>query len=303
MLAVALILDAALGEPRWLWAHIRHPVVVLGNLVGGLDARLNSGSRRRAKGVVALIVLLVLALPLPIVLSLLPYGWIAEIVGGAILLAQRSLIEHVRAVADALERSLAEGRNAVSLIVGRDPETLDEPGVARAAIESAAENFSDGVVAPVFWFAIAGLPGIVAYKAVNTADSMIGHLDDRYRQFGWAAARVDDFLNWIPARISGYLILVVGGQLSSVRQMHLDAPKHKSPNAGWPEAAMALSIDVALAGPRVYAGQTTDDPFINPNSRRSAAPSDIVRSTIVLWRAWALLLLAAVAGVLTGFAF
>jgi adenosylcobinamide-phosphate synthase len=199
-------------------------------------------------------------------------------------------VQHVDAVAEGLGRSLHDGRSAVAQIVGRDPEALDEAGVSRAAIESAAENFSDGVVAPAFWFALCGLPGIVAYKVINTADSMIGHRSPRYVDFGWAAARLDDVLNWIPARLTGYLFLIVGGRLDAAAHMHRDAPGHRSPNAGWPEAAMAHVLGIALAGPRIYGGSLTEDPFMNPDGRRDARAQDIRRSVSMLWRAWAGLL-------------
>ncbi len=287
MLALALILDAWLGEPGWLWQRISHPIVAIGGLISRLDRWLNKGGMRQLRGVFAVCALLTLTLPLPVILYVFAQGWILEIIGAAILLAHRSLVDHVLAVADALDRSLADGRHAVSQIVGRDPETLDETGVCRAAIESAAENFSDGVIAPAFWFALAGLPGIVAYKAVNTADSMIGHMNARYRDFGWAAARLDDLMNWIPARMTGYLFLAAGGRLAAARRMHRDAPGHRSPNAGWPEAAMASVLDVALAGPRVYGGALTDDPFMNPDGRHKVEPDDIRAAVRLLWRAWA----------------
>ncbi len=223
-----------------------------------------------------------------------------EVLGAAVLLAQRSLADHVGAVAGALRVSLAEGRGAVARIVGRDPETLDQAGVARAAIESAAENFSDGVVAPVFWFLVGGLPGIAVYKAVNTADSMIGHSSERYREFGWAAARLDDVLNWIPARLAGGLICLVGGGRAAMRVMLRDAGLHKSPSAGWPEAATAASLEIALAGPRIYGGEVTDDPYLNAEGRREAGPADIEAAVRLIWRAWGGVLAVAVLAALVG---
>jgi adenosylcobinamide-phosphate synthase len=176
---------------------------------------------------------------------------------------------------------------AVSRIVGRDPEALDEAGVCRAAIESTAENFSDGIVAPAFWYLIAGLPGILAYKAVNTADSMIGHRSDRYRAFGWAAARLDDLLNYIPARISGALLTAaapaVGGSAKgALNAMLRDARKHRSANAGWPEAAMAGALGLALAGPRIYASGRVEDAWMNASGRPNAKPSDIASALRLL---------------------
>ncbi|MEM7685404.1 MAG: CobD/CbiB family cobalamin biosynthesis protein, partial [Pseudomonadota bacterium] len=198
-------------------------------------------------------------------------------------------------VANGLRQSLADGRHSVSMIVGRDPESLDEAGVARAAIESAAENFSDGVVAPIFWYAVAGLPGIAAYKIVNTADSMIGHCNDRYLEFGWASARLDDVLNVIPARLTGFLFAAVSGNKAAVPVMFRDAPGHRSPNAGWPESAMAALLGVALAGPRQYGDQVVDDPYMNAEGRREATADDIYRAISILWRAWFLMLGLAIA--------
>ncbi|MEM1383175.1 MAG: adenosylcobinamide-phosphate synthase CbiB [Pseudomonadota bacterium] len=291
MLALALILDAALGEPRLLWDRIPHPAVLMGRLVGWLDRGLNHGHGRRAKGTLALTGLILLSGSLGAILAALPLiGPALEVLGAAILLAQRSLIEHVRDVATALRQGLAEGRRAVSMIVGRDPETLDEAATARAAIESAAENFSDGVVAPAFWFALAGLPGIAVYKAVNTADSMIGHRTRRYEAFGWASARFDDLLNLVPARAAGWLICLAGGGWYAARVMRRDARRHKSPNAGWPESAMAASLGLSLAGPRIYGGKVTPDPYLHPEGRASATPEDIEAACRLLWRAWAALL-------------
>lgn len=297
MLAAALILDALVGEPEAVWSRVPHPVVLFGRLIAWLDARLNHGAGRRWKGVLALLALIVITLPVPVLIAALPFGWVLEIVGAAALLAQRSLVQHVGDVAEALGRSLDRGRAAVSLIVGRDPDTLDRAGVARAAIESAAENFSDGVVAPAFWFLLGGLPGIVFYKAVNTADSMIGHRTDRYVEFGWAAARLDDALNWIPARLAGVLIILAGSTaappgtvLRGCRVMWRDARLHRSPNAGWPEAATAAVLGLALAGPRIYGGVITDDPYLNPEGSRDATPDDVRRAVALAWRAWGVLL-------------
>lgn len=296
MLALALALDAWLGEPQAVWRRFRHPVVLIGALIDWLERALNRGRYRRLRGVLAVVLLLGLCLPVPIVLANWAYGWPLEILGAAILLAHRSLVDHVRAVAEALPLGLDDGRRAVARIVGRDPETLDQSGVSRAAIESAAENFSDGVVAPAFWFAVAGLPGIVAYKAVNTADSMIGHINERYHAFGWAAARLDDVLNWVPARLTGCMFLIAGRRPGGFQTMLRDAPGHRSPNAGWPEAAMAASLDVALAGPRVYGGALTDDPYMNAAGRRETGPRDILNAVDLLWLAWRLLLALACLG-------
>ncbi|MGF1500917.1 MAG: adenosylcobinamide-phosphate synthase CbiB [Paracoccaceae bacterium] len=291
MLFAALLLDAAFGEPPWLWRRIPHPAVLMGDLIEWLEAELNKGAMRGVKGGVALGILIVAVLAPALFLSLDIFGGIPDALIAAVLLAQRSLVEHITAVAEGLEESLTAGREAVARVVGRDPETLDEAGVARAAIESAAENLSDGVVAPAFWFVIAGLPGIAVYKAVNTADSMIGHKTPRLKAFGYAAAKLDDLMNWIPARITGYLLCIVPGDdpTHRIETMRSDAPLHASPNAGWPEAAMAASLGIAIAGPRSYGGQIVDDPYMNADGRREATAADIRRAVGLLWRVWGIL--------------
>jgi adenosylcobinamide-phosphate synthase len=300
MLAIGLILDAIFGEPDWLWQRVPHPAVLMGRLVGWLDGSLNEGGNRRAKGAVALLALIV-AVWLPAwLLSQDLFLGVFEVLGAAVLLAQRSLVDHVRAVAKGLRVSLDEGREAVSRIVGRDPDSLDASGVARAAIESTAENFSDGVVAPAFWFLVGGLPGVAVYKAVNTADSMIGHRGERYGEFGWAAARLDDLMNWIPARLAGFVICLVGGGRVAMAVMLRDAPKHKSPNAGWPEAAVAATLGVALAGPRIYGGAVTDDPYLNDAGRRDVDATDIENALWLIWRGWAVVLAVAVLAAFVG---
>lgn len=288
MLAIAMALDAVFGEPDWLWRRLPHPAVLMGRAVAALERSMNRGALRRAKGALAVLILSAGALALGLALAAAPVlGEALSVIGAAVLLAQRSLAEHVAAVAAGLRQGLAEGRRAVSMIVGRDPEALDDAAVARAAIESAAENFSDGVVAPAFWFLLGGLPGMLLYKTINTADSMIGHRSDRYRRFGWAAARLDDGLNLIPARLTGALLCLVGAGWAAFRVMLRDARLHKSPNAGWPEAATAVSLDVALAGPRLYGGVLTDDPWVNQDGRRHATAQDVDAAVRLLWRGWA----------------
>lgn len=289
----ALVLDALIGEPDWLWRRVTHPVVWMGRLIAALDQRLNKGKSRKRQGVAALALLLFIGISAGLALETL--GFIAEIVVAAILLAHRSLVDHVRDVAAALGVGLSEGRAAVSKIVGRDPELLDEAGVARAAIESAAENFSDGVIAPAFWLTIAGLPGLIAYKLVNTADSMIGYRSERYRDFGWAAARFDDLINWPAARLSAVLLAFAAGRLGILGRIPSEAAKHSSPNAGWPEAAIALALGCGLAGPRVYASGPSNDAIINDNGRRNLGVEDINATLSVVWRAWALYLVIMVA--------
>jgi adenosylcobinamide-phosphate synthase len=305
VLALALFLDAVIGDPDWLWRRAPHPVVWFGAVIGWLDRRFNrdgdSFAWRRGWGVAALLLSLLLfggaAVLLHLALAALPLGWLAEALTASILIAQRSLYDHVVRVARGLEQGGVDGgRDAVAMIVGRDPLSLDEAGVARAAIESTAENFSDGVVAPVFWFALFGLPGLVAYKVVNTADSMIGHMSDRHRAFGWAAARLDDALNLVPARISGAFLalcapLAGGSPARSLTIMVRDAGLHRSPNAGWPEAAMAGDLGLALAGPRRYGERVVDDPFLNAEGRKDASARDIRSALRVMTGACALLFL------------
>jgi adenosylcobinamide-phosphate synthase len=289
LLVPALLLDAAFGEPKWLWSRLPHPAVVMGRAVGWLDARLNTGENRKAKGVLALLVLVFGAGLTGAVISAIPDGGLLEVLAAAILLAQRSLVDHVRAVGDALRLSLADGRRMVARIVGRDTSALDEAGVARAAIESAAENLSDGVVAPALAFLVFGLPGLMIYKITNTADSMIGHRTPRHEQFGWAAARFDDLLNWIPARVTAALILLTYGRFDPAPVLR-DGPLHRSPNAGWPEAAMAVVLNVALSGPRSYNGVMTAFPWVWPEGRADPGPDQIDAACSALWRAWAGLL-------------
>jgi adenosylcobinamide-phosphate synthase len=306
MLAAALVVDAAIGDPDVIWRRATHPVAAIGAALGWMERRFNrpalTVSVRRTLGVLTMIILVALAAAVGWavegLLRRIPYGGVGMILVAAILLAGRSLYDHVVAVTKAFAGGgLPAARAAVARIVGRDTAALDEAGVCRAAIESAAENFSDGVVAPALWFAIAGLPGLLAYKAINTADSMIGHLTPRHQAFGWAAARLDDLVNWPMSRIAGGLIALaaplvqapVGG---TFRTMAKDAPRHRSPNAGWPEAAMAAALGLALAGPRRYRGILVDDPFLNANGRRKATEADIKRGLRVYLGAWGILWLA-----------
>ncbi len=291
VLAAALVLDALLGEPRWLWSRLPHPAVLMGRAIGAGEAWLNRSTARRAKGVLLIAGLGAGALALGALLSLA--GPVVEVLVAAVLLAQRSLVQHVEAVADGLRTSLAEGRAAVAMIVGRDTAEMEGPAVARAAIESGAENLSDGVVAPAFWLLLGGLPGLLLYKLVNTADSMIGHRTPRYEAFGWAAARLDDGLNWIPARLTAGLIVLSHGSGWLDARLRRDARAHRSPNAGWPEAAMARVLGVALSGPRAYDGQMQELPWVNGAGRRSAGPADIDRAVAALWRVWGALLIGA----------
>ncbi|MBB4302576.1 adenosylcobinamide-phosphate synthase [Rhodobium orientis] len=292
-LLLALIVDALVGDPDPVWRRLPHPVVLFGHLIDVLDRKLNledaADGRRRGGGVLAVLVLLCVAagigIALQMGLSRLPFGDFAIGLLASILIAQRGLYEHVAIVRDALlADGLKGGREAVAKVVGRDPDRLNESGIVRAATESLAENFSDAVVAPAFWFAIFGLPGLLAYKALNTADSMIGHRNARYSEFGWAAARLDDTANLVPARLSA--LVIAGAALladraaakKALRTALRDARKHRSPNAGWPEAAFAGALDIALAGPRVYAGVVIDDDFVNDSGKKELADGDLNRA-------------------------
>jgi adenosylcobinamide-phosphate synthase len=289
LLLPAMLLDAALGEPRWLWSRAPHPAVLMGRAVGWADAAFNAGPQRQLKGAAAMAGLAMAALIIGWLIHIIPDFGLLEIIAVAIILAQRSLADHVRAVANALRLSVGDGRRAVAMIVGRDTALMTEAEVARGAIESAAENLSDGVIAPIFWYLILGLPGLLLYKITNTADSMIGHRTPRHDEFGWAAARFDDVLNWVPARITAVLIALAHGWTDPAPILR-DGPLHRSPNAGWPEAAMAVVLNVALSGPRSYHGQVQDYPWVNADGAQDIGPAQIDRAVTALWRAWGLTL-------------
>ena len=295
-----MLIELALGYPQWLVRAIGHPVMWIGSLIAFLDRRLNRESMGQGARRVAGVAALALVVGLPASLALALEAWFAGTALGLVVLAtvasslvaQRSLARHVADVAEALESGgVAGGRIAVSRIVGRDPDRLDEAGVSRAAIESLAENFSDGVVAPAFWLTVGGLAGGVAYKAANTADSMIGHRSPRHQSFGWAAARFDDLIN-LPASRLAALLIIAGACLTpgadwrnAVRAVWRDARKHRSPNAGWPEAAMAGALGLSLAGPRVYGGILVADAQMGAGGRRDARAADIRRALRIYWMA------------------
>jgi adenosylcobinamide-phosphate synthase len=284
LLLFAMLLDAVFGEPKWIWTRLPHPAVLMGNLIKWCDTHYNHGQSAKRNGVVTLIALVLGAAVLGYVISL--FGGFLTIIITAILLAQKSLVHHVKAVASGLRMSLSEGQQQVAMIVGRDTKNMDQAAVARGAIESGAENLSDGVIAPIFWFLIGGLPALMVYKIVNTADSMIGYRTERHEDFGWASARFDDLLNFIPARITAALIALPAGVHGQWRDIIADAKLHRSPNAGWPEAAMARAINVALSGPRAYEGQMQNFPLVHPTGTLTAGPADIDAACLILWKAW-----------------
>ncbi|MBW4022173.1 MAG: cobalamin biosynthesis protein CobD [Proteobacteria bacterium] len=296
---LALLVEAAFGYPTALFDAIRHPVVWVGALIGGLDRWLNdrdlSAFHLRLRGALALLFVIGLVFGLVFLTQLACLIWLGRWLGalalailGSSLFAQRSLYTHVAAVADGLEQGGIEaGRAAVSRIVGRNPDRLDEAGVARAAIESLAENFSDGVVAPAFWGGWLGLAGMAAYKAVNTADSMIGHRTPRHQAFGWAAARFDDLVNLPASRLSALFILLAAMLMgadwrAAGRAVVRDAGRHRSPNAGWPEAAMAGALGLRLAGPRIYGETLVEDGWMG-DGRAEATATDL-RRALALFR-------------------
>jgi adenosylcobinamide-phosphate synthase len=297
--ALALIVERVAGYPKPLYEKIGHPVEWVGALISKLETELNhhspspvraawekagEGANLKMRGIVAVVLLLaVVGVPAFIVshvLQNLSVGWIIEALLATTLIAQHSMQEHVGAVVKGLNISLGEGRKAVSMIVGRDPSHLDESAVSRAALESLAENTSDGIVAPALWFALFGLPGIALYKAINTADSMIGHKSERYIDFGWAAARLDDLVNLPASRLSGLLFAAAAAWndqrrgIDALRAMWRDASKHQSPNAGWPESALAAGLAVRFGGPRSYDGERVDLPWMG-DGREGLTRDDI----------------------------
>lgn len=291
-LLAGLALDAVVGEMRPVFRWIPHPVVAIGGVIASLERRLNREARGRyalrVRGLLVVLAVVALAAACGWLLMMLArhwrFGWIVEIAAIGVLVAQRSLYDHVFAVCRALETGgLAAGRAEVGKIVGRDPASLDEHAVARAGIESLFENFSDGVVAPAFWYLLLGLPGLLAYKAVNTLDSMIGHRSARYADFGAFAARLDTVVNFVPARLSGLIVAAAaavvpqGSPAAALKTMLRDARKHRSVNAGWPEGAAAGALGLALAGPRRYGADLVNDPWIG-DGRARATTSDMRRA-------------------------
>ena len=310
ILIIAFGIEAMLAYPAAVFRAIGHPVSWIGALIAALDSALNrpdtSFAARRAAGVATVLLLLAGSLAVGALLEMvardLAYlGFAVAILVVAMLVAVGNLDQHVRAVSAALRaEGLAAGRRSIAKIVGRDPDALDEAAVCRAAIESLAENASDGVTAPALWFLVGGLPGIIAYKAINTADSMIGHMSEHHRAFGWAAARLDDLVNLPASRLTGLLFVAAAAMVpgasapSAWRAYRRDARLHRSPNAGWPEAAMAGALGLRLAGPRVYGGVLVDDHWMG-DGRAEATAQDIDRALMIYRTAFggALLLVAA----------
>ncbi len=292
IMLIALGVEAYLGEARFVFRYVRHPVVVIGNMIDLFDRKLNretrSDTNRAIRGFITVMIICGLCGVIGCGVAWLgqnhPWGWIIECILAISLIAQRGLYNAVQKVGRALrDDSLESARDAVSHIVGRDPAQLDSHGVARASIESLAENFGDGVVAPVFWYVLFGFPGLLVYKAINTMDSMIGHKSPKYKAFGFAAARIDDIVNIVPARLAALFLCLAAlfaptaNPLKSLKVMLRDAGKHRSPNAGWPEGAMAGALDLALAGPRRYTETVVKDPWVGDGTAK-ATHQDIKRA-------------------------
>ena len=291
LLLLALIIEAYIGEAKFVFNKVRHPIRIIGDIINFFDTKLNRETRaeidRAFRGALVVVIIVILAIGVGWCIAWLslnhPLGWIIEFLGLLSLISARSLYDHVKSVATNLTKSIEDGRRAVAHIVGRDPNYLDEHGVARASIESLSENFGDGVVAPIFWYVLFGLPGILVYKSVNTLDSMIGYRTKRYRAFGMAAARLDDVLNIVPARLAGLFIVLASvfvptaKPLQSLKVMLRDSSLHRSPNAGWPEGAMAGALGLSLAGPRQYSNQTINDPWIGSGTT-NVKPKDIIKA-------------------------
>lgn len=291
LLLIAIFFDAYVGEMPGLTRFVKHPVVLIGNLIYFLDEKLNREKRgdmdRMFRGALTVVIVVCITGTVGICVAWLTlhhtFGWILELILLTLILAGRSLYDHVKDVADGLEISLEHGRAAVSHIVGRDPDYLDQHAVCRAAIETAAENLCDGVVAPIFWYVLFGFPGLIIYKAVNTMDSMIGHKNKKYNAFGMTAARLDDVLNLIPARLTGIFLVLAAffaptaSPAGAFKAMWRDASKHRSPNAGWSEAAMAGALDLALAGPRRYSNKVIKDAWMGLGTAK-AKISDIEKA-------------------------
>jgi adenosylcobinamide-phosphate synthase len=303
MAALALIVENFVGYPPALFQRIGHPVQWIGKLIAYLDEGLNDpeadDSTQRYQGGFAVFALcLAGGLPAFIIAKILgaiPYGWVVNVALATTLLAQKSLRDHVRAIANALPQSLPAARIEVAKIVGRDPQNLDESGIAKATLESLAENTADGITAPLFWYAVAGLPGLVIYKAINTADSMIGHKSQKYLHFGWATAKLDDLVNLPASRLTGLAFAAAAWFTSKTQAkaalaaMWRDARKHQSPNAGWPEAAMAGALGVKFGGPRAYHDQMVELPTIG-DGRSDITARDIERGLELYDRALLILL-------------
>ena len=300
ILVLAIVLDMLVGDPDWIWRKVPHPVVWFGQVISTLDRYLNrirdDRQTRKNFGALAVFIMLAIAMLAGLIFSYVfgymgVIGFAIEIVIVAISIAQKSMSDHIKNIIAPLSSGDIEGaRYAVSMIVGRQTSAMNASDVTRSSIESLAENFSDGVVAPVFWYALFGLPGILMYKMLNTADSMIGHKTVEYEDFGWASAKLDDLANWLPARLSA-LLIAVAARISIGPKSFKDAiwtvlnnaSLHRSPNAGWPETAMAGALGIVLSGPRSYGDKITHEPYLNPTGRLELTHLDLEKSCKLFW--------------------
>ncbi|MAR50632.1 MAG: cobalamin biosynthesis protein CobD [Rhodobacteraceae bacterium] len=298
ILLIAIILDAVAGDPKLIWDKVSHPVVLMGNAIDWFEKRYNQGPHKTRNGVFTIIALATFSISAGLIIYIFPLHSVIEVVLIAILLAYKSLVDHISGVSEASKISLEESRLMVSKIVGRDVNILNESGVARSTLESAAENLSDGFIAPIFWYCLLGLPGILAYKMINTADSMIAHKNERFKEFGWATAKLDDIVNFVPARVTALLLLIAGFQITKITTVYRDSKLHRSPNAGWPETAMAVVLGIALAGPRSYNGQKGKDPYINVDGEHELSSYHIDNGIRLLQKTWFLTLILVVLGVI-----
>lgn len=291
ILFIALIIDFIFGDPKKIWDKISHPAVIMGKLIHWLDETLNHGEYRRIKGFITISVLSFIAILCGRIIHYIPDFGIIKILCVTVLLAHNNLVKHVRAVGVTLGQSIEKGRAQVAKIVGRETKNLNQTQVITAAIESGAENFSDAVIAPIFWYLILSpfgweFEGIILYKIINTADSMIGHKSEKFIEFGYGAAKFDDILNWIPARLCGGLMCLSSLSITAWELMLTSARLHASPNAGWPESAMAGILNIRMSGPRIYEGILTNDDYINPNGEHDLKTSSIDHAIKVLNRSW-----------------
>ncbi len=314
ILILAIIVDGLIGDPEWVWRRIPHPAVLFGRAILAADnwgnKRVFSGVGRRLRGIVAIAALVMVAglvaSGIMAALTFTPNPWVVAVLTVilvAILLAGRSLNDHVRRVLPALQNNdLGGARHAISMIVGRNPNHLDAAAISRAAIETTAENLSDGVIAPAMFYLAFGLPGIIIYKMINTADSMIGYKSKTYYAFGTGAARLDDLANFIPARITAVLIALArpSKTIAAIAVMWRDASGHRSPNAGWPESAMAAVLGLSLGGARRYGARMSNDKALNLNGRRDANADDIILGLTVMWQAIAIFIAILIGIILIG---
>ena len=294
-LLVAIVFDWWLGDPSWL----PHPIVGYGKMIAFGEKRLNRGRHRQLKGaLMALFLIATVFVGVWSLLFILPPYWRAGISTLLIFfcLAGTTLIREVREVFRAVDRSLEDGRKQVARIVGRDTSELSAQEIRTAALETLAENLSDGVIAPLFWLAVGGVPAMAAYKMVNTLDSMIGYQTERYKDFGCWAAHIDDIANYFPARLTALLMIIAAGKLQLTGFVWRNGRNHASPNSGYPEAALAGILNCRFGGPHYYFGELFDKPYIGTNGRLLTTQD--MKTAVWVNRTAEILMIVLVAGVL-----